>query len=130
MQNKNINLSKRQEALLEVESFLGENYQFRFNALSGKVESCGIGCGNSDGDDGIWTPVTVQMLNTIVRHAKKEGIGGDNSPRQDIEEFIYSRAVNSYDPVREYLDSLPEWDGRNSVADSDGKPSISCHGRD
>lgn len=52
-----------------------------------------------------------------MRKAKKEGIGGDKTPRQNIEEYILSDAIPIYNPIREYLDNLPEWDGRNHVAD-------------
>ena len=96
--------------IYEVESFLEERYQFRRNVMSGKCEMRVIGTESGD-----WMDVTEIVVNTIVREAKKEGIGDNKSPRQDIVEYINSMAVETYDPVKSYLDSLPEWDGNDHV---------------
>jgi predicted P-loop ATPase len=53
---------------------------------------------------------------SIVRRAKKLGIGEKKSPRQDIEEYIKSDAVPVFDPIQEYMNKLPKWDGKNHVA--------------
>lgn len=97
-----------QAAVLIVESFLTENYEFRRNLLNGKTEY--------RESASTWNVVTPQVINSIVRKAKKEGIGEEKSPRKDIEEFIGSDAISDYDPVREYLNNLPAWDGHNHVA--------------
>ena len=119
MTDENIPLTDRQLMLFQVESFLGENYQFRHNTLSGKTEARDIS--GQDGSCGPWLPVTVQKMNSIVRQAKSEGVGDSLSPRQDIEEYINSDAVADYDPIREYIDGLPDWDGRNHVAELFGR---------
>ena len=96
--------------IYEVESFLEENYQFRRNVMSGKCEMRANGK-----EEGEWKDVTEIVVNTIVREAKKAGIGDNKSPRQDIVEYINSMAVETYDPVKSYLDSLHEWDGNDHV---------------
>ena len=96
--------------IYEVEAFLEENYQFRRNVVSGKCEMRANGI-----ESGEWKDVTEIVVNTIVREAKKAGIGDNKSPRQDIVEYINSMAVETYDPVKSYLDSLPEWDGNDHV---------------
>lgn len=123
-------MTEMQEAVFQVEAFLDENYMFRRNELNGKLEALELTeasetietpetfsppAGESEGS--IWQPVTPQFINGIVRKAKKAGIGGDKTPRQNIEEYILSDAIPTYNPIREYLDNLPEWDGRNHVAD-------------
>lgn len=112
-------MTEMQGTIYEVEVFLNENYEFRCNVLNGKVEMRELGeKPEMSGDSKIsWQPVTPQVINSIVRKAKKAGIGGKKSPRQDIEEYILSDAVPSFDPINEYLESLPEWDGKNRVAD-------------
>ena len=105
-------MTEMQAAVLLVESYLTENYEFRRNVLSGKTEY------RSDGE---WNVVTPQVINSIVRKAKKEGVGGDKSPRKDIEEYIGSDAIATYDPVRQFFDELPAWDGHNHVADLFGR---------
>ena len=106
-------LSKGQTAIYQVECFLQENYEFRHNTLSGKVEFRQI---TDDDKTGEWSVVTAKVMNSIVRKAKMEYIG-KKSPRTDIEEFINSDAVKEYDPICDYLSQLPEWDGKNHVAD-------------
>ena len=123
-------MTEMQEAVFQVEAFLDENYKFRRNELNGKLEAKELFktsetlepsetfsplVGESEGVN--WLPVTPQFINGIVRKAKKEGIGGDKTPRQNIEEYILSDAIPTYNPIREYLDNLPAWDGKNHVAE-------------
>ena len=63
-----------------------------------------------------WQVLTAEAFNSIVRRAKKLGIGEQKSPRQDIEEYIKSDAVPVFDPIQEYMNKLPKWDGKNHVA--------------
>lgn len=107
-------MTSNQSDIYLVEAFLEENYQFRRNLLSGKTEFAVV---SEDNDQALtWNVFTKEDLNTIVRKAKKLGLGGNGSPRQDIEEYIGSKAVLDYDPIEYYLDHLPGWDGKNHVA--------------
>ena len=115
-------MSNVQRDVFEIETFLSNNYLFRRNLLSGKTEFAPVPVGMGEEAPALhWQPVTAEALNSIVRHAKKMGVGGDKSPRQNIEEYIGSDAVADYDPIREYLDSLPAWDGRGYVAELFGR---------
>ncbi|MCR4765779.1 MAG: virulence-associated E family protein [Bacteroidaceae bacterium] len=105
-------LNNSAEVICLVESFLLENYAFRRNVLSGKIEYRGIA--ETDNQQQ-WGIVTVEVMNSIVRKAKKAGIS-KNSPRTDIEEYINSDAVSDFDPIQDYLEHLPAWDGKNHVA--------------
>lgn len=104
----------QQELVFEVETYLAEKYEFRNNILSGKTEMRQ----KSDGEQTVaeWQILSTAMMNSIIRQAKKDNIGGDNSPRQNIEEYILSNAIPVYNPIKEYLDNLPSWDGKNHVA--------------
>ena len=104
--------NENQDAVYEVESFLNENYEFRRNLLSGKTE---MRVNDEAEKPVVWSIVTTETINSIIRNARKEGIGG-KSPRVHIEEFICSDAVKDYDPIKEYLEKLPTWDGQNHVA--------------
>lgn len=106
-------MRKMQNAVFLIECFLQENYEFRRNALSGKVEFRKVA--ENDETAG-WRVLTPEVLNTIVRKAKLEDIV-DGSPRTDIEEFIFSDATPVYDPIQDYLLALPTWDGKNHVAE-------------
>ena len=107
-----------------VESFLDEYYLFRRNILSGKTEYLIIKKDDEselEEKDGDWKVLTNNAFNYIVRHAKRLGIGENKSPRQDIDEFINSEEVPVYNPIKEYLESLPKWDGQNQVAELFGR---------
>lgn len=106
-------LTSKESTIYLVESFMEENYDFRRNLLSGKTEYCTI---NAE-EPPVWKVFTKEDLNSIVRCAKKLGIGGKASPRQDIEEYVESNAITDFDPIKHYLEKLPAWDGKNHVAD-------------
>ena len=99
-----------QDAAFEIESFLNENYCFRRNLLSGKTEMQCIGDEASK-----WSVLTPEAFNSIVLKAIKEGVGG-NSPKGLINGFICSEETPCFDPIKDYLEHLPQWDGVNHVA--------------
>ena len=98
---------------LAAEQFLTENYCFRRNLLNGKVE---FATKQSDGQASDYRPLTQEALNSIILRAKREDICEGSNPKTDIVEFIHSEEVCAYNPIREYLDNLPGWDGQNHVA--------------
>ena len=101
------------EGMLAVEQFLNDNYLFRRNVLNGKVE---FSTKPPEGVKPMFRPLTQQALNSIVLKAKREEIGEKGSPKTDIQEYINSEDVCQYDPINDFLNSLPKWDGQNHVA--------------
>ena len=108
-----MNEKSLQEVIYEIENFLGENYSFRRNLLSGKTEVQEIGEGKKPS---AWCILTEEMFNSILLNMMKEDVGG-KSPKQHTLEIINSEATVAYDPIKEYLGHLPQWDGRNHVAE-------------
>ena len=108
--------------LLAAEQFLDDHYLFRRNVLSGKVEFAEkTVVGTEDGttvedQEPAYRPLTELALNSIVLKAKREDICEGKSPRTDIEEYINSEEVPFFDPIKDYLNRLPQWDGQNHVA--------------
>ena len=98
---------------LAAEQFLTENYCFRRNLLNGKVE---FATKQADSQASDYRPLTQEALNSIILRAKREDICEGSNPKTDIVEFIHSEEVCAYNPIREYLDNLPQWDGQNHVA--------------
>ena len=98
---------------LAAEQFLTENYCFRRNLLNGKVE---FATKQADSQASAYRPLTQEALNSIILRAKREDICEGSNPKTDIVEFIHSEEVCAYNPIREYLDNLPQWDGQNHVA--------------
>ena len=115
-------LGASQEGTLVVEQFLNDNYRFRFNELSGKVEFVTLPCGEKP----VWRVLTQKALNSIIIHAKRERVCEKGSPKTDIVEMVESDEIESFNPIGYYLSHLPKWDGQNHVARLFGRlPGIS-----
>ena len=99
--------------MLEAELFLNENYLFRRNVLNGKVEFANK---PAEGLEAVWKPLTQGALNSIVIRAKREQVFEKGSPKSDITEYVNSDEVDVFDPIADYLEHLPAWDGVNHVA--------------
>lgn len=102
-----------QQAALSAELFLTENYLFRRNELNGKVEFKNK---EGEGQQIPWKTLTPTALNSIILRAKREGIAESGSPKTDIMEYVNSDDIYTFNPIKDYLDGLPEWDGQNHVA--------------
>ncbi len=89
-----------------VEEFMAMSYEFRRNVLSDKYEMREI--------NHSWRTVTRESQNTLLRRAKRE-LGDQKGLKASIEEYIYSEETPDYDPIAEYLNQLPAWDGRDRV---------------
>ena len=124
-QNLTINgeaVSASQQGPLAVEEFLQENYLFRNNVLSGKVEFAIV---PSEGEPQ-YRVLTQEALNSIFFRARKEPAFEKVNPKPMIMELIHSEEVCAYDPIRDYLENLPKWDGENRIAQLFGRlPGIS-----
>jgi len=102
------------EGALLIELYLTDNYLFRRNQLNGKVE---FTMKTADGKSGDFRPLTPEALNSIVIKAKRDNVCEKGSPKSDIQEYVYSEEVPLFNPIVDYLTSLPKWDGHNHVAD-------------
>ena len=101
------------EGMLAVEQFLSDRYLFRRNMLNGKVE---FSKKPAEGEETMFRVLTQQALNSIVLKAKREDICDGKNPKSDIQEYINSEEVVTFDPINDYLTHLPQWDGQNHVA--------------
>ena len=97
------------ETTLAIELFLNENYLFRRNVLNGKVEFL-------TKPDEDFRPLTPAALNSIIIRAKREQVLEKGSPKTEITEYVTSEEVPEHNPVRDFLGSLPAWDGQNHIA--------------
>lgn len=110
------------EGMLAVEEFLKDNYLFRRNMLNGKIE---FATQKDDSQLSDYRPLTQEALNSIVLRAKRLEVCEGN-PKSDITDFVHSEDVPVFNPIKEYLNGLPVWDGHNHVADLFGRlPGIS-----
>ena len=109
METPLMEITKNQNMVFEVEAFLEEGFKFRRNVINGKVEMCYKG-------ENKWNVLTTEAFNSLVIKALKDGVGGDASPLKVIEQFVRSTAIPEFNPIVEYINSLPEWDGKDYVS--------------
>ena len=103
-------LCASQERALMTEMYLQDHFEFRNNVLNGKVEFRPKG-------DADFRPLTERAQNSIVLDMLREGLDNEGNPKTLCQLYLHSEAVPVYDPVRHYLEHLPQWDGHNHVAD-------------
>lgn len=78
--------------------FLTANYQLRYNEWTKRCEICG--------EKG-WVPINDREFHSIYCEMKLQGI---NLSENDLQALLSAKhVIKSYDAVREYLNSLPEW---------------------
>ena len=96
-----------------VETFLNENYELRYNALSHKLE-VRERCLEEQGQKE-FRPFTQETKNSIVIAARKE-LGDPKGLKTLVGELIHSENTPRFDPIGHYLDTLPAWDGQDHVS--------------
>ena len=97
--------------LLPAICFLEQNFQFRHNVLSGIIEY------KKNGEDDIqFQPLTNAALNTLIIKAKMD-MPEEANLKSDIKTYLESDMIPLHDPVKEYLNSLPKWDGVDRITD-------------
>jgi hypothetical protein len=92
-----------------LDEFLKRRYMFRRNRVTGEVEyqekyRYVLG----------WKPLTEEVRNDINNEAIREGI---KVWPKDLERILVSERIDEYDPVREWLAGLPDWDGRDRLGE-------------
>ena len=105
--NNPVEKSTMHQQLLE--SFLSRRYMFRRNRVTGEVEYQEKFRYMLE-----WRPLTEEARNDINNAAIREGI---KVWPQDLERIVVSEKTTEFDPVREWLDTLPRWDGRDRLGE-------------
>lgn len=91
----------------QMEEFMQRRYQFRRNTIKGLVEFRELKSFYFD-----FRPVTKQVMNSISLNATAEGL---NAWDADIKRYIESDRIPVYNPIEEFLFSLPTWDGKDRI---------------
>ena len=111
MQRKGIQRTKNipQETLLtmKINLFLNSNYELRKNVMRGEAEyrmRTGVGFSFQD--------LTEEARNSITMRAMEQGI---KCWDKDIRRYVNSDDIERYDPMNDFLEHLPQWDGRDRV---------------
>lgn len=99
--------SQKSSLLEDLESYLFDNYDFRFNVLIEQTEFRKKG-GNT------FRLVDQRILNTLCMEARKQGI---NCWDKNVSRLLLSQEITDFHPFTHYANSLLEWDGIDRVSD-------------
>lgn len=91
----------------KTEAYLRLHYDLRRNVMTNVVMYR-----RKNGFDYDYHVLTDAVMNTISHEAIKCGIG---SWDKDVHRLINSDSIPAYDPIPQYLFSLPQWDGKDRV---------------
>ena len=99
--------SRKSSLLEDLENYLFDNYDFRFNVLTEQTEFRKKS-GNT------FRIVDLRILNTFCMEARKQDI---NCWDKDVSRLLLSQEIADFHPFAHYVDTLPEWDGMDRVSD-------------
>ena len=91
-----------------LKQFMQVRYLLRRNLITDGVEYMARGEMVTD-----WQPLDRHALATITMEALSEGIEAWD---KDIKRYVNSTWVQDYDPIIDYLNQLPQWDGKDHIA--------------
>ena len=109
-------VNKARTLIMQLEEFMQRRYEFRRNIIRGDVEYRERESFYFD-----FKPVTEEELNGIGIMAHKEEIEVWD---RDVKRYVFSNKIPTYNPIDDYLDSLPEWDGKDRIRPLAG--TITC----
>ena len=92
---------------MKIDIFLRENYELRMNVMRGVAEyrkRTGVGFDFQD--------LTEQARNSMTLRALEQGI---RCWDKDIRRYVNSDDIELYDPMNDWLEHLPTWDGKDRV---------------
>ena len=93
--------------MMKVDIFLNANYELRKNVMRGVAEyreRTGLGFDFRD--------LTDEAKNSITMRALSQGV---KCWDRDISRYVNSNDITLYEPMTDFLDHLPKWDGRDRV---------------
>ena len=109
----------RREAVADgqrrLEQFVTGRYDLRFNLLDGCAElRPKAEAGDADAADAPFMPADRRRINSVVMAARREGI---DCWDKDVARILCSDLARDHHPLRHFMRSLPQWDGRNRVSE-------------
>ena len=89
-----------------LQRFLNEQFEFRYNQLTGVTEY------RPKEGSASFRPIDEREMNGMIVDARLDGIACWNSM---VPTLVLSNKVKSYNPFQAYLQKLPDWDGIDRV---------------
>ena len=91
--------------LNDLQIFLNENFDFRYNVLTDMPEC-------KPKNTTTYRMIDKRMMNTLSFEAMMNGVDCKDA---DVKRFLFSERIPSHHPFKDYIDGLPEWDGTDRV---------------
>lgn len=87
---------------IEIRTYLAERYQFRFNTVAVDLEYTEKGANE-------WQPLNPSNLTCELFESGFQGFD------KQLDAMLRSDFVPKFDPIRQYFEGLPEWDGTDYI---------------
>lgn len=100
-------VSKYQQLVIQIEEFMERRYDVRHNEITGETEYR-----ERNSFYYRFQPVTNEARNDMCMNAQKEGIPMVDP---DIRRYIDSYRPERYNPLEDFLENLPSWDGTDRI---------------
>ena len=106
---------KQKRMMQRLSRYLKLHYAFRYNLLTERTECARLDAGKANEAHYLtYTPVDNRILNGIALSAIENGV---ECWDRDIKRYVESDHVQAYHPFELYFKNLPEWDGKDRVAE-------------
>ena len=94
--------------MMKTDIFLHSRYEMRKNVMTGVAQYR-----ENNGEDDEFRDLDDEARNEMTMRAKEMGL---KTWDKDIARFIESPRIEKFDPVNDWLDHLPQWDGQDRIA--------------
>ena len=91
--------------LEDLQNFLSENFDFRYNVLTDMPEC-------KPKNTTTYRMIDKRMMNSLSYKAMMQGIDCKDA---DVKRFLFSDQIATHHPFKDYIATLPEWDGTDRV---------------
>ena len=103
--NETPNMTGANPTLEDLQIFLNENFDFRYNVLTDMPE-----CKPKNANT--YHMIDKRMMNSLSYKAMMQGIDCKDA---DVKRFLFSDQIATHHPFQDYMAALPEWDGTDRV---------------
>ena len=91
--------------LEDLQNFLSENFDFRYNVLTDMPEC-------KPKNTNTYQMIDKRLMNSLSYKAMMQGIDCKDA---DVKRFLFSDQIATHHPFKDYMADLPEWDGTDRV---------------
>ena len=103
--NETPNMTGANPTLEDLQIFLNENFDFRYNVLTDMPEC-------KPKNTNTYHMIDKRMMNSLSYKAMMQGI---DCKDVDVKRFLFSDQIATHHPLKDYMGDLPEWDGTDRV---------------